>query len=111
MSIFNKDKDRYSYENYKFRRPSMFGGFAFFPPVIKYLLLSNVLVFLFNNLFFRGFKIGNIPLYVWFERYFALFPLGMGFYPWQLFTYMFMHANFLHLFFNMFALWMFGMEL
>ncbi len=89
----------------------MFGGFAFFPPVIKYLLLSNVLVFLFDNLFFRGFKVGGVPLYIWFEHYFALFPLGMGFYPWQLFTYMFMHANFLHLFFNMFALWMFGMEL
>ena len=27
---------------------------------------------------------------------------------WQFVTYMFMHANFSHLFFNMFALWMFG---
>ena len=27
---------------------------------------------------------------------------------WQLFTYMFMHANIEHIFFNMFALWMFG---
>jgi membrane associated rhomboid family serine protease len=27
---------------------------------------------------------------------------------YQLFTYMFMHASLQHLFFNMFALWMFG---
>ncbi len=32
-------------------------------------------------------------------------------YIWQLFTYMFLHGNFLHLFFNMFALWMFGCEI
>ena len=28
--------------------------------------------------------------------------------PYQIVTYMFMHASFMHLFFNMFALWMFG---
>lgn len=112
MSLFDKDKDRYQYTNYRFQRPSLFGGgFAFFPPVIKYLLISNVLIFLLEGLFLRGFRVGNIPLSIWFERYFALFPLTAGFLPWQLFTYMFMHANFLHLFFNMFALWMFGMEL
>ena len=37
-------------------------------------------------------------------HYFA----ASNFYPWQFVTYMFMHANFEHLFFNMFALWMFG---
>src|SRR6202008_2569552 len=40
-----------------------------------------------------------------------LYPVGQGFYPWQLFTYMFMHGGLMHLLFNMFALWMFGMEL
>jgi len=112
LSLFNKEKDRYQYSNYSFQRPSLFGGgFSFFPPVIKYLLVSNVVIFLLEGLFFRGFRVGSIPLSVWFERYFALFPFANGFLPWQLFTYMFMHANFLHLFFNMFALWMFGMEL
>jgi membrane associated rhomboid family serine protease len=33
------------------------------------------------------------------------------FYPFQLFTYMFMHAGFSHIFFNMFALYMFGRTL
>jgi membrane associated rhomboid family serine protease len=42
---------------------------------------------------------------------FGLMPFGYGFYPWQLLTYQFLHADFWHLFFNMvFGLWMFGME-
>jgi membrane associated rhomboid family serine protease len=39
---------------------------------------------------------------------FALWPLGAGFEPWQLLTYAFLHANLLHIGFNMFALYMFG---
>lgn len=92
----------------------MFGGFAFFPPVIKYLLISNVLIFLFQFFLFPSFKVGNQSLEVVFLKLFALNPIGstvFPFYPWQLFTYMFMHAGFWHIFMNMFALWMFGMEL
>ncbi len=92
----------------------MFGGFAFFPPVIKYLLISNVLVFLFQFFLFPSFKVGNQPLSYLFMKLFALNPIGSSvfpFYPWQLVTYMFMHGGFFHLLLNMFALWMFGMEL
>ena len=42
-------------------------------------------------------------------KYFSLWPLDSGlFYPWQLVTYIFLHANWMHIFFNMFALWLFG---
>jgi membrane associated rhomboid family serine protease len=43
---------------------------------------------------------------------FALVPaLAVShFYIWQFATYMFLHANLLHLLFNMFVLWMFGPE-
>lgn len=42
----------------------------------------------------------------------ALWPLESGgFYPWQVVTYGFLHGNFSHLFFNMFAVWMFGTQL
>lgn len=42
----------------------------------------------------------------------ALWPLESGyFYPWQVFTYGFLHGDFSHLFFNMFAVWMFGTQL
>ena len=42
----------------------------------------------------------------------ALWPLESGFFsPWQLISYAFLHGNFNHLFFNMFAVWMFGTPL
>jgi membrane associated rhomboid family serine protease len=42
---------------------------------------------------------------------FALWPLGHGFWPWQVVSYGFLHFDFNHLFFNMLGLWMFGGEL
>lgn len=43
------------------------------------------------------------------EQYGALYYFTSDqFRPWQLVTYMFIHANFYHIFFNMFSLWMFG---
>lgn len=42
----------------------------------------------------------------------ALWPLGSGYFRvWQPLTYAFLHGSFNHLFFNMFAVWMFGMPL
>jgi membrane associated rhomboid family serine protease len=92
-------------------RPSMHGGFQFFPPVIKWLLLTNVAVFLLFGLGGEMFTLGGLPLAYFFNYYLGLMPLGHGFYPWQLITYQFMHADVLHILFNMFfGLWMFGME-
>ncbi len=91
-------------------RPSFFGGFTFFPPVIKALLISNVALYFIASLF-GMFKLQGEPLEYFINYIFALYPLGHGFGVWQLVTYMFMHANFMHLLFNMLALWMFGMEL
>jgi membrane associated rhomboid family serine protease len=53
---------------------------------------------------------------VYFTRYqpagLALWPWGSGFFaPWQLLSYGFLHGSFNHLFFNMFAIWMFGTPL
>lgn len=89
----------------------MFGGFSFFPPVIKILMILNGLVFLTVEILGQ-FTINGYSVYEFFHYYFGLMPIGYGFYPWQLITYQFMHAGFMHLFFNMvFGLWMFGMEI
>jgi membrane associated rhomboid family serine protease len=38
-------------------------------------------------------------------------PWQLDFQPWQLISYGFLHGGFNHLFFNMFALWMFGLPI
>lgn len=79
-------------------------GFSFLPPVVKNLLILNVLFFLADiSLQTRG-----IDLTQWLGLHYIT---AQDFYPWQFITYMFMHGNFSHLFFNMFALWMFGYAL
>ena len=88
----------------------MFGGFQFFPPVIKGLLITNTAIFILMW-FFSAFHFKGISLHMVLTTVFGLMPFGEGFYPWQLITYQFVHADFWHLFFNMvFGLWMFGME-
>ena len=77
------------------------GGYGAFPPVIKNLLIINVLVFL------AQLALGNLPLLEWF----ALWPLGNGFQVYQLVTYSFLHGGISHILFNMFALWMFGAQI
>lgn len=90
----------------------MMGGFSVFPPVLKILLIVNVAVFIFQNFILSAFWIGNVNLLEWFREYFYMWPVASGlFYPWQIFTYMFIHGGLMHLFLNMFVLWMFGMEL
>ncbi len=72
-----------------------------FPPVTKWLLISNVIIFALQELA----KSNGIDLVATFGLHFFL---ADNFQIHQLFTYMFLHANLSHLFFNMFALWMFG---
>ncbi len=92
-------------------KPSGFGGFSFLPPVIKYLIGINVLVFIIE-LMARQVGIGNgFTIDDVITKYFALMPIGYGFLPWQLISYQFMHGGFWHIAINMFVLWMFGIEI
>lgn len=71
------------------------------PTVTKNLLIINVLCF-FGTIVAKRYGIDV-------EALLGLhFFLADTFNPAQLITYMFMHANFQHIFFNMFAVWMFG---
>ncbi len=90
-------------------RPAGF-GFSFFPPVIKNLLIINGVVF-FLQLIMQGLTIQGIGGEEYLNHWFALNPIGYNFQIWQLITYQFMHGSFSHILFNMFALWMFGMEI
>ncbi|MDE6503786.1 MAG: rhomboid family intramembrane serine protease [Muribaculaceae bacterium] len=76
--------------------------FSSLPPVTKNLLIINAIVWLAT--WVLGRKIGLDISDIGGLHYFSS-PL---FNPAQLLTYMFIHASFMHLFMNMFALFMFG---
>jgi len=76
--------------------------FNLLPPVVKNLLIINGLCFLAYIVFMSRFGVNLnsiLGIYYFQSEKFKLY---------QFVTYMFMHANFTHIFFNMFALWMFG---
>jgi membrane associated rhomboid family serine protease len=79
------------------------GGFQVLPTIIKNLIIINALVFL------AQMTSRSMGSYEWASDYFALHNVHSAlFKPHQLLTHMFMHGDLGHLFFNMFALWMFG---
>jgi membrane associated rhomboid family serine protease len=81
-----------------FERPS----FGNTPPVVKNLIIINVIMLLATWVVGNVFKIdlrNVLGLYYFGSEHFK---------PFQIITHMFMHNDIFHLFFNMFALWMFG---
>ena len=74
------------------------------PKVTKNIIIINVLLF-FGTIVASSYGIDL-------NKYLGLhFFLASDFNPAQLITYMFMHGGWGHLFFNMFAVWMFGRTL
>jgi membrane associated rhomboid family serine protease len=70
------------------------------PPATRAIIAANVIVFLAQM--YSGEAL---------VQQFALWPLGTLFQPWQLVTYAFLHGSLAHIFFNMFALFMFARPL
>ena len=70
-------------------------------PVVKRLLIANIVVFLFAFAMPRGLAVDL----------FAFDPDRLLTRPWGLFTYMFVHADFMHIFVNMLVLFFFGPSL
>ncbi|HWK06288.1 MAG TPA: rhomboid family intramembrane serine protease [Puia sp.] len=80
-------------------RPS---SFQMIPPVIKNLIIINVLVFLAQQALGQGIEEKMLNLFALHDLHSKLFR------PHQLVTYLFLHGGWQHIIFNMFALWMFG---
>lgn len=75
--------------------------FTNLPPVVKNLLILNILIW--------GAMALSPVIDRFLDRHLALYYFtSPAFSPVQIFTYMFLHGGFTHLFFNMFALAMFG---
>jgi len=71
------------------------------PDTIKHLIIINIIMFLAT----QAMPDQMMDLFA------MHFPLNPKFQIWQLFTHMFMHANLMHIAFNMYALWAFGTPL
>lgn len=89
-----------SYYGQEPQRKEFFMG-ASLSNAVRMLIAWNVILFLVQQISGRwlALNFGLIPAEVWHGK------------VWQLASYMFLHGNFLHLLFNMIALWMFGSEL
>ena len=92
-------------QNYRFRSTGYSASY-YLPTGVKWLLISNIAIFI--AYFFTSHTLDFWNL-LWLRPYDVLLRGKL----WQLFTYMFLHdpTGFGHIIFNMFALWMFGMDL
>lgn len=80
-------------------------GFFSMTPVVKNIIMINILMFL-------AMAIGARTFGVDLNRLLGLyFPKSESFMPLQIVTHMFMHANFMHILFNMYAVYIFGQAL
>jgi membrane associated rhomboid family serine protease len=105
MGLYDRD---YTRENFvdRFRSsPQMRMGFQRTTPIVKRLLIINVVIFIVST--------AVVPIGDFLFSWFSLFPatLGMALQPWRLVTYQFLHGDFWHILLNMWALWMFGPNL
>ena len=79
--------------------------FNILPPVVKNILIINGLFFLATIVLYNAGLLDLtkiLALHYWESKNFE---------TWQIISHMFMHGGLFHLFFNMFAIWMFGSQL
>ena len=93
--------------NSRYRTTSFFSR-SNFPPGVKWLLISNIAIYVLTFLLARD-ELVLIRIFDWL----ALSPdhVLRGLRIWQLGTYLFLHGGLWHLLVNMFTLWMFGITL
>jgi membrane associated rhomboid family serine protease len=90
-----------------YERKIQFGFGGGLTPVVKYLLVANSAVYMVQQFAALKSTVTPSPL-----SFLAMNPEQVihHFAFWQLFTYMFLHGNFFHIFFNMFTLFIFGCD-
>ncbi len=95
------------YSNYRGFQSGFRIGPGSISPVIKYLIIANGVVFLLQGLSSIRLEpiFGLVP-----AKIYSDFPNNL-YRLYQAFTYMFLHAGFFHILFNMLVLWMFGTEI
>ena len=102
MGLYDRDYTQSDFQSQNHRAPHMRMNFPKLTPVVKWLLIVNIVVFLLGYLIPQ---IGGILLY-----WFSVWPkdLGTSLQIWRLITYQFLHGGLSHVFWNMFILFFFG---
>lgn len=100
MGLYDRDYTRENYQSQSGYAPQMRIGFPRLTPVVKWLLIINILVYIAQIL-------GADALLV---RNFAVYPVSLWtvLQVWRLITYQFLHANGWHIFLNMLGLFFLG---
>ena len=101
MGIYDRD---YTHEGYEGGGggPRMRLTMPSLTPVVKWLLISNIAVFIVS------FLVPRIGLII--DLWFSVYPetVAMRLQLWRLISYQFLHADIFHIFFNMLVLYFFG---
>ena len=102
MGIYDRDYNRPDSSSGQQYHISMKGPQL--PPVVKWLLIINAVVFLVEFIFFNQNTVTP------FQQWFAVFPANgfMAIQLWRIVTYQFLHGDFLHIAFNMLMLYFLG---
>ncbi len=114
MGLYDRDYTRADFESGYHYGPRMRFGLPRMTPVVKALIIANVVIFFAGILLFRKNIIvptanGPIPVTA-IERAFALFPYSIGamLQIWRLVSYQFLHASTMHILLNMLGLFFLG---
>ena len=109
MGLYDRDYTQEQNDAQPRYAPQMRLGFPSLTPVVMWLLIINVAVFLIDTIFSSGQRGELTP----FERWFALIPATpvLTLQIWRLITYQFLHWNIGHIFWNMLGLFFLGPSL
>jgi membrane associated rhomboid family serine protease len=109
MGLYDRDYTQEKNDSQPGYAPQMRLGFPSLTPVVKWLLIINVSVFLINFIFSSQEGTGMTFL----QTYFALIPATpmLTLQLWRLITYQFIHWDLSHIFWNMFGLFFLGPSL
>ena len=102
MGIYDRD---YTRDNYRGSGRQFRVSMPAVTPVVLYLLIANLVIFFVSALI--------PPLKNLFQTWFSVYPSNFFFsiQVWRFITYQFLHGDFMHVFFNMMFLYVFGPDL
>ncbi|MBN1803840.1 MAG: rhomboid family intramembrane serine protease [Sedimentisphaerales bacterium] len=102
MGLYDRDYTQEIFQSQYHSSPHMRLQFPSITPIVKWLLIINITVFL------AGFLINRIE-YLQYE-YFSVYPKNVktSMQLWRYITYQFLHGGLWHIFVNMFVLYFFG---